>query len=478
MTLRRRLMVAFAYLLTLAIVALSVPLGFNVARRARTDFAVSLTNRAEQVATSILQARRAGPEAVDALVQAHPEIGRVIVVDADGTLLADSTGRRRLGRDYRAVEEELRQRGEPCCAITAALDGRTTRLVRTYPNTGTHYVVAVPIISDRRIVGAVRVNQRVVTVDAIARRRLLAMIGVSVAVLVVGLLVSAALARSLTRPLHRLATTAKRVGEGDLQVRADETGQREVAEVARALNVMSARIEQTLTAQRDFLANASHQLRTPLTGLRLRLEALSVSGASGADAALAEADRLNMLVDDLLTLVRAGVAPVRGERTDLDAAVTEAVDRWSMGAAETRHTLVLRPAAPPGAVAAGADDVAMVLDNLIENALKYSPPGSTVTVTTDREDGSGVIRVSNDGPGVADEDRERLFERFYRGHGGAAAPGTGLGLAIVAEVVSRWGGSVHLEPDLPTTFVVRFPAAPATGDDQDTAELDTTAALR
>ena len=458
MTLRARLTIAFAYLLLLAVIALSVPLGVNVARRARTDFAVTLTNRAEQVAATIMQARRDGPAAVDALVKAQPEVARIIVVDAQGTLLADSTGRRRLGRDYRAAEEELRQRGEPCCAITEALEGRTTRLVRTYPNTGTQYVVAVPIIEDRRIVGAVRANQQVSTVDAIVRRRLAAMVAVSLAVLLVGLAVSAGLARSLTRPLRRLAVAANLVGEGDLAVRADESGQREVADVARALNVMSERIEQTLTAQRDFLANASHQLRTPLTGLRLRLEALAAAGADGADAALTEADRLNLLVDDLLTLVRAGVAPSTEEITDLRAAVEDAVDRWSMQAVEHMHSLVLQ-GAESAPVRASTEDLAIVLDNLLENALKYSPAGSNVLVSTSVEGASSCIRVSDDGPGVSEEDGQRVFERFYRGRSGAVAPGTGLGLAIVAEVVQRWGGTIDLLDGPGATFLVRLPLA-------------------
>ena len=447
MTLRGRLMMAFAYLLLLAVVALSVPLGVKVARSARTDFAIQLTNRAETVAAAVPNAVVEGPEALERLITAEPHIGRVIVVDSTGALVADSTGRRRLGRDYLERPE-----------IVAALDGTTTRLVRDYPNTGLQHVVAVPVIDNGRVVAAVRVNQRVETVDALVRARILGLAAVSLAVLLIGLAVSAGVASSLTRPLRRLAAVAGRIGDGELRARADEEGQREVAEVAGALNLMGDRIEQTMAAQIDFVANASHQLRTPLTGLRLRLEALAATGNPAAPAMLAETDRLAGLVNDLLTLVRAGTTPDHVETQDLARAARAAVDRWSMPAAESGHRVIFHGTEAVRPATISESDAAIILDNLTENALKYTPAGTTVSIWLDEREDDVVLTVADDGPGMSAADGERAFERFYRGSG-KKAPGTGLGLAIVREIALRWGGTVELDASNGTRIHVALPAA-------------------
>ncbi len=448
MTLRARLVVAFVYLLLLAIIALALPLGINVARRASSDFAVQLTEKAEDIAAEVPAAQRQGDAALAALVRRQPELGRVIVVDDDATLVADSTGRRPLGTDYR-------YRGE----IPLALNGQPTRLERTYRNTGTQYVVATPVVEDGRIVGAVRVNARIEQVQQRIRERLAVLVAVSLTVLAVGTAVAVAVAGSLTRPLRRLATTAGRLGQGDLSARVDEDGQAEVVEVAAALNTMADRIERTLKAQRDFLANASHQLRTPLTGLRLRLEALNVTGDPNARAGLAEVDRLGRLVGDLLTLLRAGVPPAAGDTTDAGVAGQEAVDRWAILAGDRGQRLTFRAVTECPPLAVGEQDLEIALDNLIENALKYSPTGSTVTVTLDRDGEHGVLTVADDGPGIADDERDAVFERFYRGRSGGDLPGTGLGLAIVREAVQRWGGSVALDTDGGTRVTLRLPLA-------------------
>ena len=453
MSLRSRIMVAFAYLLLLAVVALSVPLGINVARRARDDFAVQLNNRVERAAAEAPQALREGSEALNEMVREQPELGRVIVTDREGTLLADSIERRRIGRDYRYRPE-----------IVAALDGRTTRLVRDYANAGLQYVVASPVIDGGRVVGAVRINQPVAAIDAVVRTRLLYLAAGSIGVLLMALLVSVVIGRSLTRPLRRLSDVATRIGDGDLGAQAPESGQREVAEVAVALNGMSRRIDQMLAAQTDFVANASHQLRTPLTGLRLRLEGLQAAGVEGAAAALAETDRLASLVDDLLTLMRAGTEPLAPETTDLTTAAQSAVDRWTMTAVDQEHRLVLEGDDAPRPVTASATDLAIIFDNLIENALKYTPPSTTITVSLSQVDGGALLAVADDGPGMAEEDRVRAFERFYRGSSGVAVKGTGLGLAIVRQIVERWGGTVAITTNNGTCFEIYLPEGEWTAD--------------
>jgi signal transduction histidine kinase len=221
---------------------------------------------------------------------------------------------------------------------------------------------------------------------------------------------------------------------------------------------MAAELDALLASQRDLVANASHQLRTPLTGLRLRLEALAADPAQRADAeaGLREVDRLGRLIDDLLRLARASAPEPTGGAVDLVEQVREARTRWAQRATERGQQLDVRADGAARAFANPAD-VAAALDNLIENALVYSPAGTRVVVEAASRNGVAAVSVEDDGPGIAPDELPRVVERFYRGRG-AAAPGTGLGLAIVHEIATRWGGSLDLTSDGGTRATVRFRA--------------------
>jgi signal transduction histidine kinase len=204
-----------------------------------------------------------------------------------------------------------------------------------------------------------------------------------------------------------------------------------------------------LAAQREFVANASHQLRTPLTGLRLRLEAARSKGHPEIDddlaAAEAETERLSRLLSGLLTLAREGGEAGPGRPVSLEDAARRAQERWQPRA-ETREQRVVLAGNGEVVVEASDEDLAIVLDNLIENALHYSPSASTVTVEWGRSDGSGWIAVLDEGPGLAAGEETALFERFARGSAGRNGPGgTGLGLAIVRTLASRWRGHASIQ---------------------------------
>ena len=189
-----------------------------------------------------------------------------------------------------------------------------------------------------------------------------------------------------------------------------------MAALAALFNRMADAVSASMRAQGDFVANASHHLRTPLTGLRLRLEAMEDEGGErGEEAhrAILEADRLANLVDDLLRLETATAPPSAGSRADVAEAARDAVEHW-MREAE-RAGITLRVDAPPRAPAWGDEaDLAQVLDNLIENAIRYSPPGSAIEVrVADGGDGPRLT-VSDTGPGIGVEERARAFERFFR----------------------------------------------------------------
>jgi two-component system, OmpR family, sensor kinase len=451
-SLRARLVLALFYVLLLALVALAIPLALNVERRARSDFEARLGGQAQVIAASLSEALpRADARRVLSPVVAEyaRELGgRVIVTDGSGVLVADSTR-------PQAPRESYASRPE----VARALDGERVRLVRVSDELGGRYLfMAVPVVRGDDVVGVVRVSQPTAEIDSRVRRSWLAFALVSLLILLVGSLVAWTLGTSLARPLRALAVSATRLGRGDLATRAPVDGPPEVRAVASALNRMAAELDALLASQRDFVANASHQLRTPLTGLRLRLEALAADPAqrAEAEAALREVDRLGRLIDDLLRLARASSPEPTGGPVDLTEQVREAGTRWSARAAERGQRIEVRADGAARAFANPAD-VAAALDNLIENALVYSPAGTRVLLETAAANGVATVAVEDNGPGIAPDELPRVVERFYRGRG-AAAPGTGLGLAIVHEIATRWGGRLELESDGGTRAIVRFRA--------------------
>ncbi len=434
MSLRLKLLAAFAYVLVLVLIALEIPLVLSLSSRVDSEVRSQAAAQAQVVAAAA-SARIGDREQLERVVeQAGRDLGaRVIVVGPRGALLADSAG---TGLD----DESYASRPE----IAAALAGTSKQGTRHSETLGEELLfTAVPVLDDGRTVGAVRVTQSNEAVAERVRRNVLVVVGVGLAALVLGLGLAWVLAGSLARPLRALAGTARRVEDGELDARAEVTGAREQQEVAIAFNEMTDRLGQVLEAQREFVGNASHQLRTPLTGLRLRLEAAGLKSDDPAvqhelELAEAEVERLTRLLNSLLTLARDGDRPVLRAPVSLRSASESAYERWLPRAEASGHELTL-DGNGDAFVRAADEDVAITLDNLIENALVYTPAGTTVTVTWDA---NGRLAVLDEGPGVPPGEERRVFERFRRGR--TDRPGTGLGLAIVEALARRWGGSASI----------------------------------
>lgn len=276
-------------------------------------------------------------------------------------------------------------------------------------------------------------------------------IAISLGALGAGILVLAALAgwalvRSLVRPLKRVELAVADLGGGDLSARAPtEKGPPELVELAETVNVMASQLGELISAQRAFVADASHQLRTPLTALRLRLEGLAAGEPMPPEelgAVLGEVERLSRLVTGLLGLARAEDAPLAPGIADVGELLRARGEAWR-GVAEDQGVTLFCDGDGPALALVVAEDLEQVLDNLLDNALRVAPPGSSVHLQADKEDGWVNLHVVDEGPGMPPEDRRHAFDRFWTRRADPGR-GSGLGLAIVARLVANSGGEVEL----------------------------------
>ncbi len=470
MSLRARLVLAAGYLLGVAVIALAVPLALNVQRRIAAEFEANLRSRAALVASQAADdVARLDDEPVDApgaateqerlagIVERFSRDApgeRILVVERNGVVVADSAGASALGQDYATSQRpELR----------AGLEDGRIDVRRRHSETLEEelLLVTVPVLNDAEVVGAVRVSEPVAAVEDQVRRGWLAIGLVGIAVIGAGLALAWLLATSLARPVRRLEAAAGTLGQGDLDSRAEPQGPSEIRSLAESFNRMAAAVQELVTSQREFTADASHQLRTPLTGLRLRLEALETVPGAEQDAAKAqqEVDRLERLVEDLLRLARSSEPGGAPARVDLRACAAGAVERWAGPAEQAGVALVAHDDGRPTTVDADPSDLAQALDNLVANAVRATPAGGRVTITTGRRGERVLLAVTDTGPGVPEAERARIFERFTRGSGGVRGTGSGLGLPIARELVRRWGGELRLAPGAPgvgATFEAGF----------------------
>ncbi len=224
-----------------------------------------------------------------------------------------------------------------------------------------------------------RVTQSVAAVHKAVRTSILDLAALAGVVLLLGMAAGAVVAQQIARPIRRLDRAARSVATGDLDSTVAVEGSTEQRSLARAFNEMTQRIKRLLRVQQDFVADASHQLRTPLTGLRLRLEGLGERlGGEGPDAeeleaAMREIDRLSLIVDELLILSRAGEHELPAERVDLGDAAARAAERWRRSAKERSIELEARDAGEPAHAWCATHDLDRSIDALLENALRYSP---------------------------------------------------------------------------------------------------------
>jgi signal transduction histidine kinase len=294
-----------------------------------------------------------------------------------------------------------------------------------------------------------------------------------VAILVAALaaiVVSVALSARLSQPIGRLASASRRIASGHYAERVAVTSDDELGELAESFNTMADSLEATERRRLQLVGDVAHELRTPLSTIDGYLEGLEDGIIKPRDATWSllrgETARLSRLVNDLQELWRAEARQLvlKIEPVDVRELVTTAIERYATHAAEREIVIRLEAESTVPPVSADRDRLVQVLDNLLSNAVRYTADGTPVTVSIRRGPDEVTVSVVDQGPGLTDEQRERVFERFYRADPSRsrALGGSGIGLAIAKALVELMGGRIWAESEGPgrgSTFGLSLPSA-------------------
>jgi signal transduction histidine kinase len=444
---RRRLVTIYSLLLVLVLAALEVPLAVTLAGRETQRLVADRMADAIRFATLAEPALRTGETVTlrAELIRYDQLFGiSSAVIDQDGTGVVVSRDRTWLSEA--AVARETRR------ALTgqeAADEGSI------WPWRSAPLVVAAPVGSGGEILGAVVTMSPVHRSAAAVGTDWLVLAALGAVVLAVCIAVAWALARWTVRPVAELDAAAQNIRAGDFGARvAAVGGPPELRRLTSAFNEMAVTVSEALERQRAFVAQASHQLRNPLTALRLRVEDLG-DDLPTEDArqrhrlALEETERLGHVLDSLLALARAERGQHRLEAIDAAEVAQARVVAWQPLA--VRQGVDLRYEQPTGGqpVWAVATALDQALDALIDNAMKFAGAGAQVVVRVDAVDGGVAVRVIDDGPGLPGEQLELATDRFWRAPTAQNVDGSGLGLPIVAVIAEVCGGRLELAPARP-----------------------------
>jgi signal transduction histidine kinase len=334
--------------------------------------------------------------------------------------------------------------------LAGAFDGEVSTVTD-----GDLWVVAVPVTHSDEVIGAVVVTASRADVLGVVGLMWAGMAGLATVAVTVAWLVGRRQARRLARPLEDLEESARRLGEGDFSVRTRRGGIEETDAVGAALEATAARLDDLLARERAFSTDASHQLRTPLAGMRLRLEAAlertDVDPRPAIAASLVDADRLEAIIDEVLTLARAGQGAGTGP-VDLGTLVGELSPEWDARLALHGRDLEVRidPGAPEARASTAA--VRQVLGVLVDNACTHGR--GTVTVTVREAAGAVAVDVSDEGPGVPDDGRAVFGPRADR------RGEHGIGLALARRLAEAQHGRLRLTRAAPPVFTLLLPAVP------------------
>ncbi len=443
----RRLLVVLVPLAVLLVAALGAPLSVTVAEQEMQQTYVDQLNDVGRFASLADTALSTGrTEALQQELARYHQLYDipVAVLDTSGTVLLGPDG---------AYQEAARTEPALPRIVTAALAGARPEPSGDWaPWDDSALVVAEPVGRDSEVVGAV------VTISDLSktRHRILArwawLAGLGLLPLVALVAVAWPVSAWVLRPVRELDAASSRISQGDLTIRADaEAGPAELRRLAGSFNTMMDAVENAVQRQRAFVSDASHQLRNPLTSLRLAVESLEPhlrgDGSEMYDVAVDELKAMQRLLNSLQASAR--MESIRtASPVDLDAVLATRVDRWRALTATAGQTLAVD--VPPGLrFLEPTGGLGSILDELISNALRLS--GARLVEVSARAAAGDVVMIAvrDDGQGMDEAERGQALRRFWRSPRHQNVAGTGLGLAICADLVEAAGGSLRLEEGLP-----------------------------
>lgn len=444
-----RLIGALVSVAFLILVVFSIPLASFVATVERERLVTALERDAFMLAGHAKETLNTTAGAVLPSLQPFIEEyaiasrARIVVTNAAGLSIASSDPSVLIGTDFTNRPEVVKA----LTGVPAVGERKSATLGETL------VFVAVPVLLGDSVLGVVRLSHPKSHIDNEVRNRVIGIVIAGLFTLLAAVGIAIPLALTIARPISKLTRRTERLAEGDFSVRADDsTGPPEVRELSRSFNAMAGRLGLVIENQRHFASAASHQLRTPLTALRLRLEQAQELVPSDAsvladtlDASRAEADRLQEMVEQLLALARLEGGSTATMSVNASEIARNRIEMWESLAAERGVRISGRIAEHAScAVIDGA--LEQIVDNYIDNALTVAPEGSDIVVSVVRSEKHVVIDVIDAGPGLQPEQRDKAFERFWRGAATTNSAGTGLGLAIVLQLATASGGTAELLP--------------------------------
>ncbi len=427
--------------------------GYLFDQREREDSL--LTEKAAAAAAPAFE--NASPEELNRILAENAQSmnGRLMVIDMDGKVQFDTFGTL-CGRRIALEEVLLVLTGGETAAYGVHTPGAAETKRMSGEENADHVAYSVHVIDgENGRIGALlfvsRIQELVNSMGTVQLQLLRVFIVIAVAALLLALLLS----QVLTKPITDLSRTMRKMGKGDLSVRAPVRGSGELRELAENYNTMASQLERLDKSRNQFVSNASHELRTPLTTMKIMLETVMYEPNMPQELRTEfmqdmnhEIDRLTGIVTDLLTLTRMdnGNEQMQMETVNMSA-MTEETVRMLTPAAEKRGQHLSGHVTPGLEMEGDRSKLNQILYNLTDNAIKYTPDNGHIEVSLTEENDSLVWRVKDDGVGIPPEDQDHIFERFYRVDKARSREtgGTGLGLSIVKQLVTMHGGTITVD---------------------------------